>query len=220
MTETRAATIVLVPYNNAARTIHRLTRDILPSLTHYPDWHFQLVVVDNSEQRQDQIADLLANLQWPARYVWNEGRNLYYGPALNLAASLAEHPFLVYACTNHGRMIDPGWIGDLVRPLWEDERVAMTGHPFGSPYPWTLGFRDTGNYFHIQGGVLATRTDLIRRYPYDDGQYAHLGSDIWQCYRLMQEGFLLRQVPSIVSVWRQVAPHGPWKYIHDHSEGD
>jgi hypothetical protein len=218
--ETRTATIVLVPYNNAARTLQRLSRDILSSLPHYPDWRFQLLVVDNSDHRQDQIADRLTDLPWPSRYVWNGGQNLQYGPALNLAAGLAEHPFLVYACTNHGRMIDPGWIGDLVTPFWEDERIAMTGHPYGSPHPSALGFRDTGNYFHIQGGVLGIRTDVIKRYPYNDGQYAHLGSDIWQSYRLMQEGFLLRQVPTIVSVWRQIAPPGHWKYVHDHAEGD
>jgi hypothetical protein len=218
--ETRAATIVLVPYNNAPRTLLRLSRDILPSLPHYPDWRFQLVIVDNSEQRLDQVANLLVNLPWPSRYVWNGGQNLHYGPALNLAANLAEHPFLVYACTNHGRMIDPGWIGDLVRPFWEDERVAMTGHPYGSPPPSTVGFANAEYHPHIQGGVLGMRTDLIKRYPYDDGQYAHLGSDIWQSYRLLQEGFVLRDVPSIVSVWRQIAPAGPWKYVHDHAEGD
>ena len=103
-------------------------------------------------------------------------------------------------------MIDPGWIEDLVKPFWEDNSVAMAGHPYPSNHPTELGFRDTGQHFHIQGGLLALRTDVIKRYPYDEGQFAHWGSDIWQSYRLMEAGFLLQQVPSIISVWREKAP--------------
>jgi len=215
---TKAATIVLIAHNNLERASRRLLRDTVPSLAHYRDWSFQIIGIDNSERRLDQLADAVAQLDWPSRYIWHNGANLMYGPSLNLAANLAEHPYLVYACTNHGRMVDPGWIEDLVCPFWGDSRVAMTGHPYGSPPPGSLGFRDTGQHFHIQGGLLAARTDIIRRFPYDEGKYAHWGSDIWQSYRLMEEGFTLRPVPSVISVWREKAPSGPWKYIHDSSE--
>jgi hypothetical protein len=214
----KAATIVMIPHDDVDCACRRLSRDIVPSLEHYPDWSFELIVVDNSARRMDRLADAVAALPWPSRYVWHDGANLYYGPALNVAANLASHPVLVYVCANHGRMVDPGWIEDLVTPIWDDERVAMTGHPYPSQHPSELGFRDTGQYFHIQGGLLAARTDVIRRFPYDEGQYAHWGSDIWQSYQLMDAGFVLRPVPSIVSVWREKAPPGAWKYIHDHCE--
>jgi len=214
----KAATIVLVPHNNLERAYRRLSRDIVPSLEHYQDWRFELIVIDNSERRMDQLAEAVAALPWRSQYIWHDGANLLYGPALNLAANLAAHPVLVYACANHGRMIDPGWLEDLVTPFWDDEDVAMTGHRYPSQHPSELGFRDTGQYFHIQGGLLALRTDVIKRYPYDEGRYAHWGSDIWQSYRLMEAGFVLRQVPSVISVWREKAPGGSWKYIHDHFE--
>ncbi len=216
--QTKAATIVLIPHNDVERACRRLSRDIVPSLRHYEDWRFELVIIDNSERRMDQLADAVAGLPWPSRYIWHDGVNLFYGPALNAAANLAEHPVLLYACANHGRMIDPGWIEDLARPFWEDERVAMTGHPYGSGPPAALGFPATLEPFHIQGGVLGLRTDVIRRFPYPEGQYAHWGSDVWQSFRLMEAGFVLRHVPSVISVWRAKAPPGPWKYIHDHFE--
>ena len=215
---TRAASIVLVPHNDIERASRRLSRDIVPSLQHYQDWCFELIVIDNSAHRLDPLAEAVAALPWPSRYIWHGGTNLFYGPALNLAANLATHPVLIYACANHGRMIDPGWIEDLVKPFWEDNSVAMAGHPYPSNHPTELGFRDTGQHFHIQGGLLALRTDVIKRYPYDEGQFAHWGSDIWQSYRLMEAGFLLQQVPSIISVWREKAPEGSWKYVHDHFE--
>jgi GT2 family glycosyltransferase len=216
--ETNAATIVLVPHNNFERASRCLSRDIVPSLQHYQDWRFELIVVDNSERRMNELAEAVEGLPWPSQYIWHNGANLFYGPALNLAANLAAHPVLVYACTNHGRMIDPGWLEDLVRPFWEDDRVAMTGYPYPSQPASELGFRDTGEQFHIQGGLLGLRTDVIKRHPYDEGQYAHWGSDVWQSYRLLEAGFLLRHVPSIISVWREKAPCGPWKYVHDYFE--
>jgi hypothetical protein len=218
--ERNSATIVLIPYNDVERACLRLSRDIVPSLRHYPDWRFELIIVDNSLCRLDALADMVAGLPWPSRYVWNHGDNLFYGPALNMAVKMASHPVLLYLCANHGRMLDPGWVEDLARPFWEDERVAMTGHPYPTGgVPSMLGFSNALEPYHIQGGLLGMRTEIIKRFPYDEGLYRHGCSDIWQSYRLMQEGFVLRKVPTVVSVWRTRAPAGPWKYIHDDFEG-
>src|SRR5256885_1648208 len=77
----------------------RLARDIVPTLRHYPDWQFELIVVDNSAERMDDLDRDLAALPWPARYLWQQGANTFYGPALNRAAALAQHPVIVYTCT-------------------------------------------------------------------------------------------------------------------------
>ena len=215
----KAVTLVLVPYNNLERAMTRLQRDLVPSLEHYRTWDFELLVIDNSEQRLEPLAAAVDALPWPSQYVWHDGANRMYGPSLNIAARLAQHPFLIYACTNHGRMHDPRWIQDLILPLWASERVAMTGHPYPSPPASALGFRYSGRCFHIQGGVFAARTATLRSYPYDEGEHAHWGSDIWQSYQLLQEGFELAAVPSVMSVWRKRARRGRWRYVHDESEG-
>jgi GT2 family glycosyltransferase len=217
--ETKAATVVLIPHNNLERARLRLGRDVAPTLRHHADWRFELLVLDNSERRLDGLAQDLAALPWPSRYLWHEGQNLLYGPAMNRAAVLAQHPVMVYVCTNHGRMFDPTWIDDLVRPFWEDDRVAMTGHLYPGGDPKTLGLSYRGPWVHVQGGVLAIRTDIVRSLPYDEGMFAHGCSDIFASYRAAQAGYVLKQVPSVISVWRQVAPPGRWKYVHDDSEG-
>jgi hypothetical protein len=215
----KAATVILFAYNDLERARLRLERDLAPSLRHYPDWRFEIIVIDNSACRLDALAELVAALPWRSRYLWHEGRNLLYGPSMNLAVGLAEHPFIVYACVQHGRMHDPTWIEDMVSPMWADPRIAMCGHLFPSAPPGVLGFPDNGQQrFHVQGGVLAARTDVIRRFPYQDREWAHGGSDVWQSYRLMQEGLVLRGVETVFSGWMTVAPPGPWKYVHDYSD--
>ena len=215
----KAATVVLLAYNDPDRARRRLEREVVPSLRRYPDWTFEIIVIDNSAQRLDALADVVANLPWSSRYLWHDGRNLLYGPSMNLAAGLAAHPFILYACMQHGRMHDPTWIEDLVAPMWANERIAMCGHLFPSAPPGELGFADSGQQrFHIQGGVLAVRTDVIRRFPYQDREWAHGGSDVWQSYRLMQEGLLLHGVPTVFSGWMTIAPPGTWKYVHDYSD--
>jgi hypothetical protein len=116
-------------------------------------------------------------------------------------------------------MHDPTWIEDLVAPMWASERIAMCGYLFPSAPPGVLGFPDRGQQrFHVQGGVLAARTEVIRRHPYQDREWAHGGSDVWQSYRLMQEGLLLHGVSTVFSGWMTIAPPGNWKYVHDYSD--
>ena len=211
--------MVLLPYNDLDKARRRLERDVIPSLRHHDDWTFELIIIDNSNQRLDALADLVASLPWRSRYLWHEGQNLLYGPSLNLAAALADHPFILYACAQHGYMVDPTWVEDLIAPMWTDERIAMCGHLYPSGPPDLVGLPETGHpHLHIQGGVLAARTDIIRRFPYHEREWAHGGSDIWQSYRLMQEGLILHDVATVFSGWMMVAPPGPWKYVHDYAD--
>ena len=94
----------------------------------------------------------------------------------------------------------------------------MCGHLFPSGPPSTVGLADRGQpHHHIQGGVLAARTDVLRQFPYQEVEWTHGGSDIWHSYRLMEAGLTLHDVPTVFSGWRCVAPPGPWKYVHDYA---
>ena len=83
-----------------------------------------------------------------------------------------------------------------------------------------MGFPSHLPSFHIQGGLFAARTAVMRDYPYtDDARWVHWGSDIYQSYQLLNAGFELKNVPSVNSVWRQhVEVPERWKYVHDYSE--
>ncbi len=210
--------IIIVPHNNQDKLNKRLTRDILPTIAAHPRWKFQLITVDNSDadKRPDyQLGEYAIehlNL-WP-------GANIMYGPAMNLAIRASQYPIIVYICSNHGRMYDPTWIDDLAAPLLQDPGCAMTGSVYPSCHPSDMGFPAHLPQFHIQGGLFAARTAVMRDYPYtEDERWVHWGSDIYQSYQLLNAGFGLKNVPSVNSVWRQnIELPERWKYVHDYSE--
>ncbi|HTN53245.1 MAG TPA: hypothetical protein VML50_12630 [Anaeromyxobacter sp.] len=216
------ATVVLVPHEEEERALTRLLRDLLPTLRlRRRTLDAELVVVDNSAHRLERLDEAVRrNGACEARYLWNEGRNAWYGPALNQAVATARRPFLVYACARHGRMHDPTWIDDLLRPLVEDREgaVAMTGSLYPSGAPSRMGFPDSLEWTHVQGGLFAARTDVVARFPWPDGSLAHWGADVYQGHRLREQGYRLVDVPTVKSVWRQRV-EGSWKWVHDESEG-
>lgn len=212
-------TAVLIAHENEDRARERLMRDLLPSLAHSRERiDCDLVVFDNSARPLDRLADEVGGLDGvQATYRWNDGRNLYYGPTLNLAVASSEREFLLYVCSNHGRMRDPGWIDDLLAPFVadDDDGLAMSGSYYASGRPSALGFPDALPRVHVQGGVFLARRSVLATHPYPTGRLAHWGSDVHESYALMHAGYRLVDVPTVKSVWRAPAGPGDWKYVHD-----
>ena len=211
--------IVIIPHNDSKRFTTRMTRDILPSINAHPNWKFQVIVIDNSDEGKKQLFDFpqLNNVEY--HYEWT-GTNLMYGPAMNLAASVSCYPYLIYVCSNHGHMYDPTWIDDLLAPIIKNPKVAMTGSYYPSCSPQNMGFPSNLPAFHIQGGVFGARTEALKSHPYTSiDKWKHWGSDLYQSFQLMQAGFLLEDVASVKSVWREalISPE-QWKFVHDYSE--
>jgi hypothetical protein len=205
-------TAVVIPYQDERGALRRIT-GLVKALRHC-ELDAELIAIDNSPRRSWQLAAAVENSGFPGRYCWQGGRNLCYGPAMNKAVMLAQHPHLLYICANHGKGIDPSWPLDLLMPL-ADDTVAMAGSLQDSGPPENLGFPPELPPLHVQGGIFAARTELLRRHPYPKGQYAHHGSDIYMSLRLVQAGWQLADVPTVQSVWRRKAGDGPWKYVHD-----
>jgi hypothetical protein len=214
-----AVSIVLIPHNNEQKFQTRLGRDIIPTIQAHPDWDFQVIIVDNSDPESRVSLQSLYELNICPVYLW-PGKNIMYGPAMNLALQARPYPYIVYMCTNHGRMYNTSWIDDLVMPIKENPGIAMTGSYYNSCPPAALGFPAHLRPVHIQGGIFAANTAVMQQYPYTaDERYIHWGSDVVQSFQLLNAGFSLYNVPTIKSVWRQklVAPE-QWKYVHDNSE--
>jgi hypothetical protein len=213
-----AVSAVMVVHNNEEGSLTRFLRDLLPALCLLrPVLDAELIVIDNSLACLDRLADaVLDNGAFDADYRWQGGQNLMYGPSLNLAVRLARHPFLLYACANHGQSFDPTWPWDLLQPLIDDGtgKVAMTVSLQASCAPANLGFSACLPAVHVQGGLFAARSELLRAHPYPDGRYAHWGSDVYQSFQLMEGGFRLADVPTVKSVWRADPGDGAWKYVH------
>ncbi len=222
--------VVLVAFNNPQQTQQRFYRDILPALTALGQ-PWKLTVVDNSAERSDLLAELVGT-----DYLWQEGRNLMYGPSLNLA--VPRHPaadFVLYVCTKHGMMRDTSWIADLLAPF-SDPDVMMSGHLRGSNSPTGVahdggpGCEWVREHFkfmegehervpqHIQGGVWMARTGILLRFPYPV-QFPHSYTDHLITWQILKAGYKCADVPSVLSVWRErIANRSPFAFIHDEWE--
>jgi len=211
--------IVIIPHNNQKRVQIRLERDIFPTIQSHPHWKFQMIIIDNSDQENNLALNALNEENISLIYLWPE-TNLMYGPAMNLALTVCCYPYVVYLCTNHGHMYDTSWIDDLISVLINNPNVAMSGSFYNSCNPETMGFPSYLPSYHIQGGIFAARTEIMKKIPYTtDQRWIHWGSDIYQSFQLLNAGFLLHEVSTIKSVWREcVNSPEKWKYVHDYSE--
>lgn len=217
---------VLVAHNNSEQTERRWLRDILPALKE-TGREYVATCVDNSAVRSELLWH-----HFRKDYLWQEGQNLMYGGSINLAVPRQESEFVLYACTRHGRSLDDSWLKDLLAPMVNNPKVAMTGHLMGSNSPegvahdagcpWiknTYRFVDGhGNGYvpqHVQGGVWAARTAALPDPPYPP-EVPHLYTDHMITWALLKAGHEVADVPAVRSVWRDV-----WKdlrgvkYIHD-----
>lgn len=208
---------ILIVYNNKDKFFTRIVRDILPTVFAYPDWNFQFVVIDNSLKENDGIEEFLLQKHVNYIYKWND-RNIKYGPSVNLALEFCKYDYVVYICTNHGRMYNTGWLMDLISPLATNLKIGMTGTLHTGGNSRAFGFsRVSGN--HIQGGIFGSRREILLKHPYNNKKYIHSGSDLYESFQLANAGFILKNVPTIVAVWNKTVyrPHR-WKYVHDYSE--
>jgi len=223
---------ILIAYENPEQTLVRWTRDVAPALK-LAGATFGLetvaTVVDNSAGWSPELArapDL--------KHVWNHGRNLQYGPAINQAVRHTPAAFVLYACTRHGRAFDPTWACDLLAPLIDNPVVGMTGCLWGSNSPegvaaaggkeWPRDGRyrfthadGTGHVpQHVQGGVFAARNELLMRCPYHP-DYPHLYTDHLVTWDALKAGYTVLDVPSVRSIWRSRwdKPMDGIKYLHD-----
>ena len=191
----------------------RLERDILPTIAHYPQGEFEIICIDNDPAPSRELLDCLARITTtPARYIWNGGANLKIAAAKNQIYANATHPIAVYLCANHGRMFDPTWLEDLIRPFENHPKVALTG----TMTPYTLadiGEGDGTGYF-VQGGVLGVRVETLRKHPLSS-TYPHAASDKWISRDLVKHGYQIANVASVKSVWQRSLPaRHRYKYVH------
>lgn len=185
-------TFGLIAFNNLDKTLDKINNIIKPTIKAYPNFDFEVMCVDNSLLQLDIVNQVDV-------YLWNNCENKYYAGAMNQLVQLAHGEIMVYICTNHGRMLDVGWLEDIIQPI--SDNCAMAGNI-------------SDNF--IQGGVFAASIKILKNTPYStEKESVHLYSDHYISKVLKDKGYKLANVPSIRSVWRQVSPDQNYKYIHD-----
>jgi len=171
-------------YENAEAIASAIESCLVPSLRLAAE--AEVLCVDNSRAPSPLVETALAETGIPSRYEWS-GRNLRYAATLNRLVRRASHPYFVYVCLAHCEMRDPSWWKDLVAPL-EDPAVGITGCRQDGPWEFPAE--------HIQGGIFAARTEVLRALPFSPG-FPHDFSDIAMSRQLGDEGYRVVDVPAI-----------------------
>lgn len=221
--------VVMIAFENPAQTLVRWRRDVRPAVRLYTV-NSVVTAVDNSVRPSQELHD-----EFGSGYLWQNGKNLLYGPSLNLA--VPRHPtadYVLYVCTKHGKAHDLTWVGDLINPMERDGGIAMTGHLMGSNSPsgvshdggsgceWVKdAFRFDGPNphhddvkEHVQGGVFAARAHVMLRFPYQP-QFPHNYTDHLLTWSVLKAGWRVQDVGTIKSVWRDTIPDiRGLKYTH------
>ncbi len=219
--------VILICYHNPEQTLLRWTRDVKPAVALCGP--HSITVVDNSPTESHLLRGVFGD-----SYLWQNGENLMYGGAINLA--VPRHPeekYVLYVCTKHGRMLENTWVQDMIMPMERDDTVGATGFLMGSnspegvahdcKCPWVKDkyyfTHDDGTGHvpqHLQGGVFAARTELMLRFPYPK-EILHLYTDHILTWEILKARYKCVNVPSILSVWRNTvsdtALHGI-KFVH------
>lgn len=175
---------------------------------------FDLIVIDNSLTPINEIRTLSSRLG--AIYRWCDGYNTFYGPSLNMAAEMSNKESLIYFCANHGRMIDPTWISDLLVSL-DDPKVGIAGCV--APCPFSIVGTVREPQLHVQGGVFAMRRDVLLAHPFSH-RFPFEYSDVRMSLTLLEHGYRLRHVRTIKSVAEGVVDATGAKYVHDYQPID
>jgi len=176
---------------------------------------FDLIIIDNSKSPIYEMQRLACSLD--AIYKWCDGYNTFHGPSMNMAARMSAREAIIYFCSVHGRVVDDGWLGDILAPL-SNSRCGIAGclascifdRVSGDPVDWHRP------QLHIQGAIAAMRRDVLLRVPYSH-RFPFEYSDVQMSLSLIQKGFTLDNVDSIRSVPEGQVDTCGAKYIHDYS---
>jgi hypothetical protein len=203
-----SVSLITLVYSDEDRDDERAMRTI-EEVRHCDDCD-ELLVVDNSPQRQVAYAELCSKID--ARYIWNQGYNLHYTGGIEEGIRYASCEAVVYFSSKRGRVYSRRWITAITSPLVLPE-VGMAGCLQGMEgaerwFPllpheqcqWPPG------HVHVQGAVWAARRQVMQENRYST-RWPHVYSDIWIACKLYGSGYQLVDVPFIKAV-----PHGLVKY--------
>lgn len=210
--------ICLVTYNTADHDDRAQTFDILRRIRAHTSTPYTLTVIDNGSDSQFR-AELQTFAQDTAQMrLLLLSRNLFVGPATNLALATSDAVFTIYVCSKEEFIARHGWERPLIAYMRANPDVAMGGSFCHLP-PHTLGadlarhpsfakFRNPDfahdnperPFRHVQGGVFILRRDAVGPGEGFSEALPQGMTDVEFSYYLESKGMRLGKVPEVSSV--------------------
>jgi len=219
--------IFLVTYNTDRYDHRGEAIEIIKRVLQHTTTPYTLTIVDNgSDYEFRKMLIEIATNQPQVRLILKE-KNLFCGPASNIALEYGDAPLAIYLCSNEAFIGHHGWERALINHMREHPSEVLAGTRVHLP-KYTLGrelaaYPDFGKFrnpefasqhpdrpfTHVQGGVFILRRGAVALYGGFSPAMPQGGMDIEFSYFLESVGARLGDVPQLASVTTKTLPGLP-----------
>ena len=210
---------ILVTYERADEV-----RQVIEHLLEHARSEHQLTIIDNHSG--PEVQTLLRDVRrWrPDCRIVRNAENRFCGGASNQALALTREPFAVYLCAHECFVFQDGFDLRCLEYMQAHPEVAQAGHLIGSPaYATGRGYqtlecfdrfrnphyaeeRADEPFVHVQGGFYVLRMQAVHDSGGFNPRILHDYMDVEFSYFLESEGWLLADLPFVMSVHRNTRP--------------
>lgn len=216
--------IVLVTYNTVEYDDRDETREIIDRILERTTTRFTLTIVDNGSD--DAFWDMVSEAvrgRGDVRLI-RKRKNVFCGPATNLAVAHGTAEFVIYLCSKEAFIKEHGWERRFIDALREDEAAALAGHICYLPqhvlgrefaaHPAFPRFRSTDfalahperRFGHVQGGAKVMRRSAFEAVGGYNAATPQDHMDVELAYHLEAQGHRLASVDEVASVTTKTLP--------------
>lgn len=210
--------VFLVTYNTEEYDDREETFEIIKRILERTTTEYTLTIIDNGSG-EDFIAGIKRIIagRENVRLILNS-KNLFCGPASNLALSFGDAEFAIYVCSKEGFVKNHGWERALIERMRKNPDYALAGYKTHLP-KYTLGkeltshpefekFRNqnfaienpTRPFRHVQGGSFIIRRETLLRHGWFNERLPQNNMDVEYSYFLESRGALLGEIPEVRSL--------------------
>lgn len=220
----RTVDIFMVTFNTPDYEDSTETLEIIRRVFAHTTTPYTLTIVDNGST-EDFLAELETLIAGRENVsLIRKARNVFCGPASNIALKMANSEYAIYLCSKEGFVSGHGWERPLIKVMDEQSEVAMAGHLASLPryvygseyqeYPLFEHFRNphfarenpTRIFRHIQGGGFILRRSVFVKAGGFSEAVCHNGMDVEYSYYLESLGYKLADLPEVSSVTVNTLP--------------
>ncbi len=216
--------IFMVTYCRDGIGSFETTKQVIQSIVDNTTTPFILTIIDNASEAYfvDNLRSLTQS-QDCIRLIELD-RNIYCGPASNIALDMAEGEYSFYVCSNEGLIVKPGWERICIDYMRNHKNVALAGNLVSSPkWPtalqymqqsWFVHFRNQDFarqnpdklFRHVQGGLWVLRSSIFKEVGGFNPALPQGHMDVEYSYFLESKGWELGDIPEIISVSNKTRP--------------
>ena len=216
--------IFLVTFNTPRYNHCDEAMEIIKRVIRHTTTPYTLTIIDNgSDYEFRKMLIEMATDQPQVRLILKE-KNLFCGPASNIALEYGDAPLAIYLCSNEAFIGHHGWERVLINHMRKHPKEVLAGTRVHLP-KYTLGrelagYPDFGKFrnpefasqhpdrpfTHVQGGAFVLRRGAVALYGGFSPAMPQGGMDVEFSYFLESVGAQLGNVPQLASVTTKTLP--------------